>query len=99
LRDGKNPEQYFFWGALSSCGHKGATGKLNAIADFGNLSATISPVRGALTFATHNVYYLRGKSGARVFYRQKGDTIEILAKADKSNEIKVIKILTELYGK
>jgi hypothetical protein len=29
-----------------------ATGKLNAIADFGNLSATIPPVRVALTFAT-----------------------------------------------
>ena len=46
-----------------------------------------------------DVNYLRGKNGARVFFRNILDGIEILAKADKSNEESVIKLLIELYGK
>jgi len=40
----------------------------------------------------------RGREGARVFYREKDGVMEILAKADKSNEQQIIKILTQLYG-
>lgn len=44
-----------------------------------------------------DINYLRGRNGARVFFRNTSNGIEILAKADKSNEQKVIKILEELY--
>ncbi len=40
-----------------------------------------------------NISYARARDGARVFFRQAGDTIEILAKASKKNEQKVIKKL------
>jgi RHS repeat-associated protein len=43
------------------------------------------------------VNYLRTESGGRVFYRIKNGVVEILAKADKSNEKFVIKVLEELY--
>ena len=43
------------------------------------------------------VYYLRGQNGSRIFYRKKDGVIEILAKADKSNEKFVIKALEKLY--
>ena len=45
----------------------------------------------------NDIYYLRGANGARVFYRIVNEVMEILAKADKSNEAKVIKILINLY--
>ncbi|HEY8981467.1 MAG TPA: hypothetical protein VIU15_18000, partial [Streptomyces sp.] len=44
------------------------------------------------------VQYARGQKGARLFFRQKGDTIEIVGKADKKYEDKVIDRLKELYG-
>jgi len=45
-----------------------------------------------------NVYYARARDGARVFFRQSADgAIEILGKASKANEAKVIKRLEELY--
>jgi hypothetical protein len=46
-----------------------------------------------------NIFYLRGKDGARVFMRQVGkDSYEILAYADKNNENAVIKLLLQHYG-
>ena len=45
-----------------------------------------------------NVLYARARDGARVFFRVAGDQIEILAKAVKVNENRVIRILKELYG-
>ncbi len=44
-----------------------------------------------------NISYARARDGARVFLRQVGDKIEILAKASKQNEAQVIKRLEELY--
>jgi hypothetical protein len=44
-----------------------------------------------------NVFYARARDGARVFFRQVGDTIEILAKASKNNEDRVIARLREKY--
>ncbi|MGB8344288.1 MAG: polymorphic toxin-type HINT domain-containing protein, partial [Ktedonobacteraceae bacterium] len=45
-----------------------------------------------------DISYLRGRNGARVFYRMADDTMEILGKADKNNEQKVINILQRIYG-
>ncbi|WP_242952003.1 hypothetical protein [Clostridium felsineum] len=46
-----------------------------------------------------DVSYLRGRNGARIFYRIVDGKIEILAKASKANEQKVISILTKMYNK
>jgi hypothetical protein len=44
-----------------------------------------------------DIRYARARNGARVFFRQVGDTIEILAKANKKNEDQVINKLMQLY--
>lgn len=44
-----------------------------------------------------DVSYLRGRNGARVFYRKTANGYEILGKADKANEQTVINILKKLY--
>ena len=44
-----------------------------------------------------DVSYLRGRNGARVFYRKTATGYEILGKADKANEQTVINILKKLY--
>ncbi|MHC5215763.1 hypothetical protein ACYSNR_03785 [Enterococcus sp. LJL128] len=44
-----------------------------------------------------DVIYIRGKKGARIFYRKVDGVIEILGKAYKGNETKVINILIDLY--
>ncbi|NRT59249.1 hypothetical protein B0P06_001698 [Clostridium saccharoperbutylacetonicum] len=44
-----------------------------------------------------DINYLRGDNGARVFFRQTKDGIEILEKASKANEQKVINLLHKLY--
>jgi len=45
-----------------------------------------------------DIFYLRGRDGARVFYKINNGTMEILAKADKSVEQKVIDVLKSMYG-
>lgn len=45
-----------------------------------------------------DVYELRGKNRARVYYREVGGKIEILAKSVKSNQQKVINILKKMYS-
>ena len=44
------------------------------------------------------VRYLRGRNGARIFYRKTAEAIEILGKANKKNEQTVIDVITKLYG-
>lgn len=44
-----------------------------------------------------DISYLRGRNGARVFYRIKNGVMEILGKSSKANEQKVINILKNLY--
>jgi len=46
-----------------------------------------------------DVYYLRGRNGGRVFYRRTDSGYEILGKASKYNEDKVIDKLRSLYLK
>lgn len=43
------------------------------------------------------ISYARARDGARVFFRQVGDTIDIVAKASKANEARVINYLKSLY--
>ena len=45
-----------------------------------------------------DVYELRGKNRARVYYREVGGKIEILGKSVKSNQQKVINILKKMYS-
>jgi hypothetical protein len=40
----------------------------------------------------------RTRSGARVYFRERGGKIEILAKSNKKNQTSVIKILRKKYG-
>ncbi|MBQ4523013.1 MAG: hypothetical protein IJA10_08705 [Lachnospiraceae bacterium] len=44
-----------------------------------------------------DITYLRGRNGARIFYRTTNEGCEILAKANKANEQTVINILKKLY--
>ena len=44
------------------------------------------------------ICYLRGRNGARVFYRITDNIVEILGKANKGNEQTVINILKKFYG-
>lgn len=44
-----------------------------------------------------NISYARARDGARVFFRQAGETVDIVAKAVKKNEARVIAKLKELY--
>ena len=44
-----------------------------------------------------NIYYLRGRNGGRVFYRMVDGTMDILGKATKSNEQKVINLVLQMF--
>lgn len=43
------------------------------------------------------ISYARARDGARVFFRQAGNQIDIVAKASKANEARVINYLKSLY--
>jgi hypothetical protein len=44
-----------------------------------------------------DIYYARARDGARVFFRQVGNTVEVVAKASKHNEQQVINALKSIY--
>ncbi len=46
-----------------------------------------------------DIFYLRGRNGARVFYRMVDGVMEILGKSSKSNEQKVINLVKDIFGK
>jgi hypothetical protein len=46
----------------------------------------------------NDIYYLRGRNGARVFFRMVDNTMEILGKAYKGNEQKVIDLVKKVFG-
>jgi hypothetical protein len=58
----------------------------------------LNPGIGTKALKGTGLSYARGRDGARVFFRETEDGIEIVGKADKNNEDKVIKRLQELYG-
>lgn len=45
-----------------------------------------------------DIYYLRGRNGARVFYRITDGVMDILGKATKSNEQTVINLVLRVFG-
>jgi RHS repeat-associated protein len=64
------------------------------------LEGNPSPGIGTKRLPNSDVFYLRGKDGARVFVRQvSSNNYEILAYADKNNERRVIELLYEYYVK
>lgn len=60
------------------------------------LEGNVNPGKGTSNLFK-DILYLRGAKGSRIFYRNTQEGIEILAKASKANESKVIKILEQLY--
>jgi hypothetical protein len=44
-----------------------------------------------------DIFYARSRDGARLFFRQAGENIELLGKATKQNESRVIRMLEEAY--
>ncbi|MEV4637674.1 RHS repeat-associated core domain-containing protein [Actinoplanes sp. NPDC049548] len=48
---------------------------------------------------TTDVRYARGRNGARLFFRNTDDGIQVVGKSSKANEDKVIGRLQDLYGK
>ncbi|MFF4831563.1 RHS repeat-associated core domain-containing protein [Streptomyces sp. NPDC001315] len=57
-----------------------------------------NPGLGNKSLSGTDVSYLRGRNGGRVFFRNTDDGMQIVGKADKSNESKVISRLTDMYG-
>ena len=62
------------------------------------LSGDTNPGSGN-KFLFNGIYELRSKNGARVYFRMNKGSMEILAKSNKKNQDKVIKVLKSLYGK
>jgi RHS repeat-associated protein len=71
--------------------------------DIDNLVAMLE--KGNMSPGTHTkhlfngIFEARTDKGARVYFRNVGDTIEILAKSDKNNQDKVIDAIQKMYGK
>ncbi|WP_370945085.1 polymorphic toxin-type HINT domain-containing protein [Amycolatopsis sp. cg5] len=63
------------------------------------MNGNTNPGIGTKALTGTGLSYLRGKDGARVFYRVTENGMEIIAKASKDNEDKVIARLLELYGR
>lgn len=62
------------------------------------LNGNPNPGIGSKNLA-EDISYLRGKEGARIFYRMRDGEMQILAKANKANEDAVIRIIKKIYGK
>ena len=58
----------------------------------------MNPGLGSKSLAGTDVSYARGRNGARLFFRNVDGGVQIVGKADKGNEVAVIKRLTGLYG-
>ncbi|MFG2651285.1 pre-toxin TG domain-containing protein [Streptomyces sp. NPDC048436] len=59
----------------------------------------MNPGLGSKALAGTDITYARGRNGGRLFFRNLDGGIEIVGKADKGNEPKVIARLKQLYGK
>jgi hypothetical protein len=58
----------------------------------------MNPGIGNNYLAGTDVSYARGANGARLFFRNVDGGIEVVGKADKGNESRVIGRLMQLYG-
>lgn len=66
---------------------------------FSQLSnGNMNPGIGSKALAGTDVTYARGANGGRLFFRNADGGIQIVGKADKGNESKVIGRLMQLYG-
>jgi hypothetical protein len=61
-------------------------------------NGNMNPGLGTRALAGTDVLYARSRSGARLFFRLVDGGIEIVGKADKGNESRVIERLEQLYG-
>jgi hypothetical protein len=61
-------------------------------------AGNMNPGIGTKSLAGTDISYARGADGARLFFRNSGGVIQIVAKSDKSNEQQVINRLIKLYG-
>ncbi|MEU8702627.1 Hint domain-containing protein [Streptomyces sp. NPDC048680] len=59
----------------------------------------MNPGRGSKALTGTDVTYARGRNGGRLFFRNVDGGIQVVGKADKGNESKVIARLKQLYGK
>ena len=71
--------------------------------DLDNLAAQLArgnmnPGIGTKALTGTDILYARSASGARLFFRYVDGGVEIVAKASKSNESRVIARLIQLYG-
>jgi hypothetical protein len=59
----------------------------------------MNPGIGTKSLGGTDVFYARGSSGARLFFRNVDGGIQIVAKASKANEAAVISRLMRIYGR
>ncbi|ARP70199.1 hypothetical protein LK07_10880 [Streptomyces pluripotens] len=58
----------------------------------------MNPGRGSKALTGTDVTYARGRNGGRLFFRNVDGGIQVVGKADKGNESKVIARLKQIYG-
>lgn len=80
--------------AAAGKSHQAGIDKLTARLQAGDLN----PGLGSKSLGS-GISYARGRDGARVFFRQNGNGVEILGKANKANESAVIKEVLRVFGK
>jgi hypothetical protein len=61
-------------------------------------AGNMNPGLGTKSLSGTDVYYARGRNGARLVFRNVDGGIQIVGKADKGNESAVIGRLQKLYG-
>ncbi|GIO86410.1 hypothetical protein J25TS5_33420 [Paenibacillus faecis] len=59
----------------------------------------INPGKGNNSVGFGGIHELRGDNGARVYFRNTSNGVEIVAKSSKANQDEVIRVLRDLYGK
>ncbi|MGZ7442370.1 polymorphic toxin-type HINT domain-containing protein [Paenibacillus sp. TH7-28] len=58
-----------------------------------------NPGKGNNSLGFGGIHELRGDNGARVYFRNTSNGVEIVAKSSKANQDEVIRVLRDLYGK
>ncbi|MEV4671056.1 polymorphic toxin-type HINT domain-containing protein [Actinomadura sp. NPDC049382] len=61
-------------------------------------NGNMNPGIGTSALEGTDVYYARGANGARLFFRNVEGGVQVVGKADKKNEQRVINRLLEMYG-
>ncbi|WP_246873837.1 polymorphic toxin-type HINT domain-containing protein, partial [Paenibacillus dendritiformis] len=58
-----------------------------------------NPGKGNNSLGFGGIHELRGDNGARVYFRNTSNGVEVVAKSSKANQNEVIRVLRDLYGK